>query len=1460
MRKKGFWVLLGLLVASLTFALAGCGGGKSKDKYKLNETSVELTVGGTKQLTVTPEPEGEITWTSDHEEIATVENGLVTAVAEGSAKITAAFDGADEPLVCTVTVREPSSAGGGYSLNLSSVALKTGEEKQLTVTDKNGAAATGVTWSSENAQIASVSNTGLVKAVAVGSTNVKAVVDGETLTCAVTVSQKYTYSLDKTSLDIAAGGSEKITLNVTPELTGEARPHTFRSENPAVATVDGGTGVVTGVAKGTATIVCSVDGEELEATVKVTEYTVKVDGVEMGENITLRVGEADKHITVESDPARTDVTPEYKTGNAQFVTVEGGTLHAVAAGSTTITVTVGKRDFTANVTVSAAVQYALKADGEDIEDDALSMKLGDTVTLSVVRDPAGTQALTVQYSSATAEVASVVNETGVVTAAKVGSAEITVTVTDPEATSQEPIVFHITVNVVLESSIAEETFVFGEKAIDLTYLDENKTLDWYKYWFNDQGQNKIRMKNNAGLISDYTMASGVNDEEFWDYPVPVIYDDADAEKAFGGNTYGRAVHGSYSITVKITNAVSKIVLLTGTWKETATVQFKLGDAVLQETTIVGSNEGDPPPSTPKGITLTIDTASLTEELTLTIAVNCAQAHGGNVSLVAAAVIGKVPHDNKPTVETDIAIQKGAGGAFDLTELGNLDWVAVKNGGVYRKAGVPENTYIKTNAITYRDPDNGNFGDDYGKDEGGTAHFTWTDGTESVPSSDVHNFKWANDFASIPVALTKGNFTVTLFATGWSSAYMVGVYDNHGTFIQGKQVTPTTNQGVTAKVTITLDVKEAGDYTFKVIKLRDSNCGWAAIAVSQNSEYSLEKNTFNLTLGGTTGQKIVVKKGGESYTTDVSFKSGDSQIVEVDQSDGTLTAKQKGTATVTVTVGEEEFLVFVTVTEYTLKSGTDITLSKDSTSQIEIEADPKHEFTAEYKVTVGDTYVDVTPEGVISAKAKGEATVTATVDGKVFTITVHVVEYKLDQTEITLTLGGEPATATLKMTEGDEGSDVSGVEFTSQDEKIASVVKDTGVITAVGFGQTTIEAKKDSTVLECTVIVKLKVTPSEKDYADGSNETVNLDEIDDTNVTLDWRYFGRDGFTEEKKDGDLISEVTGNKAADFYDYKAKINWFNGAVVEQGYLNRVDGITYKEAASFTVKLTKDAKYISVFAGAWHAKITVSLAYDGVEYAKQEFTNTGDGNSEKNKQLVFAPDMEHFGQEEKTFTVTITPTLDGDGAANASLVAIAVIGNTARGQKAAAAGSATETHSALTPEQDNTINLSEVGTLDWAYINNNGNNGMVRKSGGTAIGAFMGTGKPGNGDDGFGTKHQFFTWTGGTSEPDGGDGEHTKTNKIKSWDGSAISIAVKLEASATVTLYLSAWQPTCTLDVYDAHGNKLIDNATVLECSGTDGASKIEVKITVTEASNFTFVINKTPQGNVALGAIAVANAAE
>lgn len=1443
MKKRSIWVVLGLLMAALVFALAGCGGGKKDDngdgtEYTLSATQITLTVGETKALTISPAPTGTVTWTSANPSVATVSAGTVTAVAAGTTTVTAAIEGVESPLSCNVTVNEQQGGGGTsvYKLNFASLALKTGDTKQLTLLDENDAEVTGAAYTSANPAVATVSAEGLVTAVAAGDTTITATAEGGSATCTVTVTQKYTYSLTPASLDIAAGATQTLTLVTEPEQTGPARPHTFTSSAPEIATVDGGSGEVRGIAKGTATITCAVDGEEVTATVTVTEYTVKIGNEEMGSEIALRMGEADQQITVTADPDTHAVDATYATENDQIVTVTGGLLHAVGVGTTNITVTVGGRVYTASVTVSAAVQYSLKAGGEAIEDDTITLYLGGTKQLTVVRDPEGVIPATT-YNSQEATVAQVSSE-GLITAKGLGTTTITVAV-------GEDATFTITVNVVLESTLTHTDFERWTGSVNLQYLDANKTIDWDKYASDGQTK-KARMANNTDLIGNYSMID-CDDEAFWDYKVPIFFENA--AEGGGVNTYGRAVHGSFSVNVKLTSAVSKVIIFTGAWKASGAIKFKLGDVVLQSDDLIGSD-----PAVARMYTLAVTTDDIQGDLDLTILLDCTNQNGGNFSIAAVAVIGKEAHNINYTAEATGSVTRELEGEQNITAAGNLDWVAA-NG--TRKAGVPANTFIK--GIQY--DQNENSGDDFGKNENKNAHITWTDGTAAAPEN-CKDFKWAANSVTATVALTKGNFTVSLYVTGWNCGYLVAVYDKNGNFLNAYQGADEWEQNShTAKIAITLDVKEAGDYTFKLTKCRGTgNHGWAAIAVSQNSEYSLEKNTFDLTKDGTTGQKIVVKKGDENYTTGVSFKSNDSQIVGVDSSDGTLTANGKGTTTVTVTIGEEEFLVFVTVTEYTLKSEANITLSKEQTSQIEITAEPNRTVTATYAVTAGDDFVEVDNFGVIKAKAKGEATVTATVDGKVFTITVNVVEYKLDQTEITLTLGGEPATATLKMTEGDEGSDVSGVEFTSKDDQIASVVKETGVITAKGIGKTTIEAKKDGTVLECTVIVKINVeTSGTKDYSN-TEATVNLDEIDDTNVTLDWRYFGRDGFTEEKKDGDLISEVTGNKASDFYDYKAKINWLNGTVVEQGYLNRVDGITYKEAASFTVKLTKDAKYISVFAGAWHAKITVSLAYDGVEFAKQEFTNTGDGN-EKNKQLVFAPDMEHFGETEKTFTVTITPTLDGDGDANASLVAIAVIGNTPRGQRAAAAGSATETHSALTPETDNTINLSEVGTLDWAYINNNGNNGMARKNGGTAIGAFMGTGRSSpTGNDGFGTKHQFFTWTDSAQEPDGGDGDHTKTNKIKWWDGSAISIAVKLEKSATVTLYLSAWQPTCTLDVYDAHGNKLIDNATVLECGGGDGASKIEVKVTVTEASNFTFVINKTPQGNFALGAIAVANVTE
>lgn len=155
----------------------------------LDQTALELTVGGTGKLTATG-AEG-ITWTSSNAGVATVaEDGTVTAVAAGTATISASAEGAD-PVTCTVTVKEApkkdlvlrsiySSEGAAQT----EFAMSVGDPAvPLTV---DGTDST-VKWSTENSGVVTVNSAGEVTAVASGKTTVTAEVDGQTLTITVIV-------------------------------------------------------------------------------------------------------------------------------------------------------------------------------------------------------------------------------------------------------------------------------------------------------------------------------------------------------------------------------------------------------------------------------------------------------------------------------------------------------------------------------------------------------------------------------------------------------------------------------------------------------------------------------------------------------------------------------------------------------------------------------------------------------------------------------------------------------------------------------------------------------------------------------------------------------------------------------------------------------------------------------------------------------------------------------------------------------------------------------------------------------------------------------------------------------------------------------------------------------------------------------------------------------------------------
>ena len=222
----------------------------------LNKKTLALGVGDTERLiaTVLPEDAADktVVWSSSDERVATVVDGLVTAIASGKARITAKAGQSEDH--CEVTV-DPVAVQS-VALNKETLGLKVGQTEQLTATvlPQNAADKT-VVWSSSDQAIATVVD-GLVTAVAPGKARITAKAGQAEDHCEVTVDPiaVETITLDSTSLDMTEGDTEQLTATVLPEDATD-KTVTWSSSDDAVATVENG--LVTAVGIGTATITAS---------------------------------------------------------------------------------------------------------------------------------------------------------------------------------------------------------------------------------------------------------------------------------------------------------------------------------------------------------------------------------------------------------------------------------------------------------------------------------------------------------------------------------------------------------------------------------------------------------------------------------------------------------------------------------------------------------------------------------------------------------------------------------------------------------------------------------------------------------------------------------------------------------------------------------------------------------------------------------------------------------------------------------------------------------------------------------------------------------------------------------------------------------------------------------------------------------------------------------------------------
>lgn len=174
-----------------------------------------------------------------------------------------------------VTVPEPSVSVTGASLNKSATSIVVGSSEQLTatVTPENATNKT-VTWSSNSEGVATVSETGLVKAVKAGKSTITVTTkDGnKTATCEVTVTNPVVsvtgVALNKNASSIAVGATEQLTATVTPDNATD-KTITWSSSATDIATVST-TGLVTAVKAGTANIVATTKDGSKTATCAVT--------------------------------------------------------------------------------------------------------------------------------------------------------------------------------------------------------------------------------------------------------------------------------------------------------------------------------------------------------------------------------------------------------------------------------------------------------------------------------------------------------------------------------------------------------------------------------------------------------------------------------------------------------------------------------------------------------------------------------------------------------------------------------------------------------------------------------------------------------------------------------------------------------------------------------------------------------------------------------------------------------------------------------------------------------------------------------------------------------------------------------------------------------------------------------------------------------------------------------------
>ena len=158
----------------------------------LSESEISLEINETSLLDISIEPENatfkNVLWSSSNDEIASVNNGIVTGLSIGTAIITAKSESSNHEDSCRVTVNPISVKS--ITLDHTEISLMPTEKATLIASiTPNDAANKNVFWTSSNIDIVQVTNDGLVTAINFGEAIISAISEdgNQTASCKVNV-------------------------------------------------------------------------------------------------------------------------------------------------------------------------------------------------------------------------------------------------------------------------------------------------------------------------------------------------------------------------------------------------------------------------------------------------------------------------------------------------------------------------------------------------------------------------------------------------------------------------------------------------------------------------------------------------------------------------------------------------------------------------------------------------------------------------------------------------------------------------------------------------------------------------------------------------------------------------------------------------------------------------------------------------------------------------------------------------------------------------------------------------------------------------------------------------------------------------------------------------------------------------------------------------------------------------